>query len=114
MKKITSAFLVVLLTAITFSTQAFAEDDGFPKGRVTAVGDEPNGDGQAVIQANQSGVTVLGAGTSQVKACKECQTPGELILSSTGRRAGPGVAQQTGAGESAGSGSNTDPVGTGK
>lgn len=113
MKKITSALLVVLLAAITISTQAFADDDSFPKGRVTAVGDEPNGDGQEVAEANQSGVTALGAGTSQVKTCKECQTSGGVLLSSTSRRASPGVTQQTGTGGSTGTKSSTDPVGTG-
>ena len=66
MKKIISLLLIVLFAMTAYSTQASAEDS-FPTGRTAATGDEPNGDGQTLEAANQSGVTVLGAGSSQVK-----------------------------------------------
>lgn len=111
MKKIISLLMIVLFSVIAYSTQAKAED-AFPSGRTAAVGDEPNGDGQAVEESNQAGVTVLGAGQAQVKTCKNCQQSGNILLSSKTRRASPGIVQQTGAGAATGSGS-PDPVGTG-
>ena len=106
--------MIVLFSVIAYSTQASADDDSFPKGRTAAVGDEPNGDGQTVEETNQAGVTVLGAGTQQAKTCIGCQTSGNVLLSSSNRRASPGVRQQTGAGGSDGSTSSGEPVGTGK
>lgn len=100
MKKIISLLLIVLFAITAYSTQASAQE--FPSGRVAAVGDEPNGDGQTVEEANQSGVTVLGAGASQVKTCTNCQKSGNILLSSSTRRASPGVIQQTGAGGNTG------------
>lgn len=105
--------MIVLFSVIAYSTQASAQD-AFPKGRVAATGNEPNGDGQPVEEANQAGVTVLGAGTSQVKTCKNCQQSGNVILSSASRIARPGI-RQSDADGNAGS-SNTgpqEPVGTG-
>ncbi len=118
MKKIISLLLIVLVAAIAYPTMAKAEDS-FPSGRVTATGDEPNGDGQPVEQAvNQSGVTYLGSGSSQVKTCTNCQKSGNILLSSTTRRAAPGVIQQTGSGSGSGGttegGTSSNPVGTGK
>ncbi|MCM2353627.1 MAG: hypothetical protein NDI63_08420 [Pseudobdellovibrio sp.] len=110
MKKIISLVMIVLFSVI--STQAMAED-AFPAGRVAATGPERNGDGQDVVTENQSGVTVLGAGSSQVKTCMGCQTSGNVILSSAARRAGPGVKQTVGAGATTGGSSSSDPVGTG-
>ncbi len=110
MKKIISLLLIVLFAVTTYSTQASADE--FPKGRTAAVGDEPNGDGQAVEEANQSGVTVLGAGASQVKTCTNCQKAGNVLLSSSTRRASPGIIQQTGAGGT-GTPSNNNGVDTG-
>lgn len=113
MKKIISLVMIVLFSVI--STQAFAED-AFPSGRVAATGPERNGDGQDVVTENQSGVTVLGAGTSQVKTCMGCQTsgdPGLVRLSSANRRASPGVKQTIGAGATTGGSGTADPVGTG-
>lgn len=104
MKKIISLLLIVLFAMTAYSTQASADEDSFPKGRTAASGDEPNGDGQTVESTNQSGVTVLGAGPSQVKTCKDCEKAGNVLLSSSTRRAAPGVQQQTGAG---GTGSNS-------
>lgn len=115
MKKIISLLLIVLIATV-FSTQAFAEDS-FPSGRTAATGDEPNGDGQTPEEANQSGVTVIGAGTSQVKTCTNCQKAGNVLLSSSTRRASPGIMQQTGGAGGTGSGSgspSSEPVGTGK
>lgn len=112
MKKIISSVMIVLFSVVTFSTQAMAED-AFPAGRVAATGPERNGDGQDVVTENQSGVTVLGAGSSQVKTCMGCQTSGNVILSSAARRAGPGVKQTIGAGATTGGSSSSDPVGTG-
>lgn len=112
MKKIISLLMIVLFSVMAYSTQASAQES-FPSGRVTATGDEPNGDGQAVEEANQAGVTVLGAGQSQVKTCKNCQQSGNILLSSKTRRASPGVTQQTGAGAGAGD-SSSEPVGTGR
>lgn len=111
MKKIISLLLIVLFASITYSTQALA-DDKFPSGRTAAAGDEPNGDGQTIEEANQSGVTVLGAGASQVKTCTNCQKAGNVLLSSSTRRASPGIIQQTGAGIN-GSTSNSNAVDTG-
>lgn len=104
--------MIVLFTTLSYSTNAVAQVDSFPKGRVTATGDEPNGDGQDIQAADQAGVTVLGAGTTQSKICKDCQTSGNLILSSQGRRASPGIQQQTGAGGSSSGGSSSSPVDT--
>lgn len=97
MKKIISLFLIVLFAGIAYSTQASAADE-FPNGRTAAVGDEPNGNGQTIEEANQSGVTVLGAGATQVKTCTHCQKAGNVLLSSSTRRASPGIIQQTGPG----------------
>ncbi len=115
MKKIISSVMIVLFSVMTFSTQAMAED-AFPAGRVAATGPERNGDGQDVVTENQSGVTVLGAGSSQVKTCMGCQTsgdPGLVRLSSANRRASPGVKQTIGAGATTGGSGSSDPVGTG-
>lgn len=110
MKKIISLLLIVLFAVTAYSTQASAQD--FPKGRTAAVGDEPNGDGQTVEEANQSGVTVLGAGAAQVKTCTNCQKAGNVLLSSSTRRASPGIIQQTGAGGT-GTTTNSNGVDTG-
>jgi hypothetical protein len=115
MKKIISLSMIVLFSVMSYSTQALADDDGFPKGRVAATGDEPNGDGQDILETNQAGVTVLGAGTAQTPVCKDCQTSGKLLLSSKTRRASPGIQQDIGAGGTGGTtgGTTADPVGTG-
>lgn len=113
MKKIISLIMIVLLSVIAYTTQASAQEgDAFPKGRVAAVGDEPNGDGQDVQEANQAGVTVLGAGNSQVKVCKNCQQAGNVLLSSSGRIARPGIIQQSNSGSS--NNTSSEPAGTGK
>lgn len=112
MKKIISLLLIVLFATTTYSTQASAED-AFPAGKVTAVGSDPNGDGQPVEEANQSGVTALGGGTSQVKTCINCQKAGNVLLSSSTRRASPGIIQQTGAGGTTGGASSSKGVETG-
>lgn len=112
MKKLISLLMIVLFSVIAYSTQASAEDS-FPKGRTAAAGDEPNGDGQPVEEVNQAGVTVLGAGKQQAKTCIGCQTAGKILLSSSTRRASPGVRQQTGVGGNEGSSNSSDPVGTG-
>lgn len=96
MKKIISLSMIVLFSVMSYTTQAFAEDE-FLKGRVAATGDEPNGDGQPVEEINQAGVTALGAGP-QAPTCKECQTSGRILLSSQSRRASPGIRQDVGAG----------------
>lgn len=99
MKKIISLLLIVLFAVTVNPTTAQAADDSFPAGRVSATGDEPNGDGQPIEQAvNQSGVTFLGSGSSQVKTCTNCQKSGNILLTSTTRRASPGVTQQIGSG----------------
>ncbi|AZZ35365.1 hypothetical protein CIK05_00615 [Bdellovibrio sp. qaytius] len=117
MKKIISLLLIVLFATTAYSVTASA-DDAFPTGRVTATGDEPNGDGQTPEEANQSGVTVPGAGASQVKVCKNCQQAGNVLLSSSTRRAAPGIIQQFDSGTSAGAkkagGTSNEPVNTGK
>ena len=115
MKKIISLVMIVLFSVMTYSTQAFAEDP-FPKGRTPATGPERNGDGEEVVSANQSGVTVPGNGSDQVKTCMGCQTSGGqglVRLSTANRRASPGVKQQVGAGSTTGGSSSSDPVGTG-
>lgn len=112
MKKIISLLLFALFAVTAYPTQALAEEL-FPSGRVAATGDEPNGNGQSVEEANQAGVTVLGAGSSQVKTCTNCQKSGNILLSSSTRRASPGIIQQTGVGGSSGSGSS-DATNTGK
>lgn len=112
MKKIMSLLVIVMFLVMSYTTQASAQE-AFPKGRVTAVGAEPNGDGQEVQETNQAGVTALGAGSSQVKTCKNCQQAGNVLLSSASRRASPGVKQQVGAGHTNGASSSSEPVNTG-
>ncbi|MES2802547.1 MAG: hypothetical protein V4654_08660 [Bdellovibrionota bacterium] len=112
MKKIISLLLIVLFASITYSTQALAED-AFPAGRNTLVGDEPNGDGKTLEEANQSGVTFLGAGAAQVKTCTNCQKAGNVLLSSAARRASPGIRQPTGPSGTTGGSSSSNGVDTG-
>lgn len=115
MKKIISLLLIVLFATTAYPTTAQAADDSFPTGRVTATGDEPNGDGQPVQQAvNQSGVTYLGNGASQVKTCTNCQKSGNVTLTVGGRRANPGIIQQTGAGGNTGGSSSNGAESTGR
>lgn len=95
MKKIISILLL-----LAFSITALAEEDSFPAGRVAAIGDEPNGNGQIPVETNQAGVSVLGAGSQQVSVCLNCEKAGNDRLPLTSRIARPGLIQST-------SGSNT-------
>ncbi len=114
MKKIISLLLIVLFATTAYPTTAYAEDS-FPTGRVAATGDEPNGNEQPVEQAvNQSGVTYLGNGASQVKTCTNCQKSGNVTLTIGGRRANPGILQQTGAGGNTGGSSSSGAENTGR
>lgn len=84
---------IILILSLLFTASLVLADDSFPSGRIVATGDEPNGDGQEIVEKIQAGVTFIGGGTQQVEVCRTCMTAGNILLSSKDPLAQPGVGQ---------------------